>query len=190
MNYYEVLAATFGIISVYLSVRQSIWTWPTGIINVALYIIVFFQAKLYADMGLQMVYVVLSFYGWYQWLYGGRDRTELPVARMSGRLSLGLSILCLILSAFLGTVLSRQTDASLPMLDSTTTVVSLIAQWMMTKKFLESWIVWVGVDVVYVGMFIYKSLYVTTGLYLIFLVLAVKGYIEWKKSLDAVPAQG
>src|SRR5919107_2034051 len=82
---WEVLAVIFGIISVYLSTREHIWSWPTALVNVALYFVVFFEAKLYADMGLQVVYFVLSLYGWYEWLYGGAGRTELHVSRISGR---------------------------------------------------------------------------------------------------------
>src|ERR1035437_10581176 len=86
MNPFEIVAAIFGVISVFLSVRQNIWSWPTAIVNVGMYIFVFFRSRLYADTGLQVVYVVLNFYGWYQWLYGGKNRTELPVSRTPARL--------------------------------------------------------------------------------------------------------
>jgi nicotinamide mononucleotide transporter len=183
VNPLETIAALFGIVSVYLSVRQNIWSWPTAIANVGLYTIVFYHSRLYADMGLQVVYIIISFYGWYQWLYGGKGHTELEVSRTSRRLGaflVGLGILC---SLALGTVLHRTTDAALPYLDSTTTSTSLIAQWMMTRKLLENWVVWVAVDVVYIGMFIYKSLYVTSFLYLVFLILSVMGYRQWKATL-------
>ena len=183
MNPLETLAALFGIVSVYLSVRQNIWSWPTAIINVGLYTIVFFQSRLYADMGLQVVYVIISFYGWYQWLYGGKGHTELKVSRTSRQLGVLLAGIAVASAFLLGTFLHRTTNAALPYLDSTTTSVSLVAQWMMTKKLLENWAVWVAVDVVYIGMFIYKSLYVTSFLYLVFLILSVMGYRQWKASL-------
>lgn len=184
----ETVAVLFGIVSVYLSVRENIWSWPTGIVNVTLYIFVFFQARLYADMALQIVYIAISVYGWYEWLHGGRGRTELTVSRGTPRLAAVLTVLGVAAAALLGTLLSRYTNASLPYLDSTTTATSLIAQWMMAKKILENWIVWVAVDVVYVGMFLYKSLYLTAFLYAVFLVLATMGYMRWKKSLAAAPA--
>ena len=181
MSPIELFAVIFGIISVYLSVKQNIWSWPTAIVNVTLYIVVFYESRLYADMGLQVVYIVLSCYGWYQWLYGGANRTELPVTRATRRSAVVLPAIGLVSMAILGTLLHRTTNAALPYLDSTTTATSLIAQWMMTRKILENWLVWVAVDVVYIGMFIYKNLYLTAGLYAVFLVLAAMGYRDWRR---------
>jgi nicotinamide mononucleotide transporter len=185
MNPIEIVAAVFGVVSVFLSVKQNIWSWPTAIVNVGLYIIVFFEAKLYADTGLQVVYVVLNAYGWYHWLYGGKNRTELPVSKTSARVGALLGMLVLAGTAVIGTFLSRQTDAALPYVDAFTTSTSLVAQWMMTRKLLENWIIWVAVDVIYIGMYIYKSLYVTAVLYLIFLILSALGYVQWRRSLLA-----
>ena len=184
MNRLEIAAAAFGIVSVYLSVRQNIWSWPTAIVNVGLYSLVFYQSRLYADMGLQVVYVVLSLYGWYQWLYGGKNRTELPVTRGTRKLGAILTVLVVTSAAIMGTILQRQTDAALPYVDSLTTSTSLAAQWMMTRKILENWLVWVAVDVVYIAMFINRSLYVTAFLYAVFLVLSASGYFKWKQSLQ------
>ena len=178
----ETIAAVFGVISVFLSVRQNIWSWPTAIVNTGMYIFVFFAAKLYADTGLQVIYVILNAYGWYHWLYGGKNRTELPVSKTSGRTA-GLLVVSVIAgTGVLGTILARTTDAALPYMDAMTTSVSLAAQWMMTRKLLENWIIWVAVDVVYIGVYIYKSLYLTAVLYLIFLILSAMGYFQWKAS--------
>jgi nicotinamide mononucleotide transporter len=182
-NRWEVLAVLFGIVSVYLSTRENIWSWPTALINVALYFVVFLEAKLYADMGLQVVYFALSLYGWYEWLYGGENRTELHVSRTSRSLGVRLLVIGIACGAVLATVLARFTDAALPYVDSATTSTSLVAQWMMTRKILENWAVWAVVDVVYVGMFVFKRLYLTAGLYTVFFVLAVMGYVQWKRSL-------
>ena len=134
-------------------------------------------------MGLQAVYFALSLYGWYEWLYGGENRTELHVSRSSQALGVRLAIIGIACAAILGTLLARFTDAALPYIDSATTSTSLVAQWMMTRKILENWAVWVAVDVVYIAMFVFKRLYLTAGLYAVFLVLAVMGYIQWKRSL-------
>ena len=182
-NRWEILAVVFGIASVYLSTREHIWSWPTALVNVALYFVVFFEAKLYAEMGLQVVYFVLSLYGWYEWLYGGENRTELHVSRATRSLGVRLLVIGVASAASLGTVLARFTDAALPYLDSAAASTSLVAQWMMTRKILENWAVWIVVDVVYVGMFIFKKLYLTAGLYAVFLVLAIMGFIQWKRSL-------
>jgi nicotinamide mononucleotide transporter len=186
----ELLAAAVGAFSVWLSVRQNIWSWPTAIVNVVLYAIVFYQTKLYADMGLQVVYAVLSLYGWYEWLYGGEGRTELRVTRTGRRLGTLLTLIAAAGSAALGVLLHRTTDAALPFMDSFLSSTSLVAQWMMTRKLLENWLVWIGVDVLYVGMFVFKGLYLTAGLYAVFLALAVNGYLDWRRSMaDAAAAE-
>jgi nicotinamide mononucleotide transporter len=183
MNWIEIVAAAFGIAAVYLSARQSVWNWPLGIINVALYIIVFYGAKLYADMGLQVVYVVLAAYGWWHWLHGGANRGVLRVSRVPPREVVLLTIAFLVGTAVLSTFLARKTDASLPLADSALTVASLVAQYMMTRKYLECWWVWLAADIAYVAMFIYKSLWPTAGLYAVFCVLAVVGWQQWRESL-------
>lgn len=185
MSWLEATAVAFGIVSVYLSVRQNIWSWPTAIVNVLLYVLVFRDAKLYADMGLQVVYFALSVYGWYEWLYGGANRTQLKVSRTSARTSVALGVIAVVSVAVLGTLFARFTDASLPYVDSATASTSLVAQWMMTRKVMENWAVWMAVDVVYVGMFIFKHLYLTAGLYAVFFVLAAMGHREWKASWRA-----
>ena len=188
MSPLEIFAAAVGAWSVWLSVRQNVLSWPTAIVNVVLYTIVFYEAKLYADMGLQVVYAVLSVYGWYQWLYGGEGHTTLHVSRTPRSLAIGLALIAAACAALLGTVLHRTTDAALPFMDSALTSASLVAQWMMTRKLLENWAVWITVDVLYVGMFIYKGLYVTAVLYAVFLGLAVKGWIDWRNSMRAESA--
>jgi nicotinamide mononucleotide transporter len=178
----EGLAAAFGVISVYLSTRQNIWSWPTAIVNVALYTIVFYQGRLYGQMGLQPIYLVLSVYGWYQWLHGGAQRSELRVTRASPRLLATLAVINLAAWMALAAIL-RRTDAALPWLDALLATTSLVAQWMMTRKILENWMLWIAVDLVYVPMFISQGLYATAMLYAAFLVLALMGVVEWRRSL-------
>jgi nicotinamide mononucleotide transporter len=178
----EVVAAIFGAIAVYLSARENIWSWPTAIINVSLYTVVFFQSRLYADMGLQVVYLALSIYGWYNWLHGGAERTVLHVSRASLRTLALLALIIAVGSFVLGTTLARHTDAVLPYLDSTLTVTSLVAQWLMTRKILENWILWIAVDVIYVPMFVSRGLIATAILYAVFLALALLGFISWRRS--------
>jgi nicotinamide mononucleotide transporter len=179
----ELVAAVTGAVSVWLSVRQNIWSWPTAIVNVVLYAVVFWENKLYADMGLQVVYAVLSLYGWYEWQFGGEGRTELRVTRTPRQLGALLTLIAAVGSALLGTLLRHTTDAALPFMDSFLSSTSLVAQWMMTRKLLENWLVWIFVDVLYVGMFLFKGLYLTAGLYAVFLALAVRGYLDWRRSM-------
>lgn len=185
MSPLELIAALISALSVWLSVRQKIWSWPTAIVSVLMYSLVFYDAKLYADMGLQVIYAVLSLYGWYEWLHGGENRTELQVTPTAVRAGLLLAAIALAGAAALGVVLRTATDAAFPFMDSFLSSTSLVAQWMMTRKKLENWLVWIGVDVLYVGMFVVKGLLLTAGLYAVFLALAVKGYIDWKQSMHA-----
>lgn len=180
----EVTAAAFGVVSVFLSTRQNIWSWPTAIVNVALYTVVFYEGRLYGQMGLQPVYLALSAYGWYQWLHGGEQGSKLRVTSASPRMIATLAVLTLAAWVILAAIL-RRTDAALPWLDALLTTTSLTAQWMMTRKILENWILWIVVDVVYVPMFITQGLYATAILYAAFLVLAIMGFAEWRRS--AVP---
>ena len=181
----EAVAVIFGIISVYLSTRENIWSWPTALINVALFSALFLESGLYSDTGLQVVYFVLSLYGWYEWLYGGAGHTAITVTRTSKKTWVVLGGIGVVVWALLGTITSRLPGTALPYVDAATTTISLLAQWMMTRKLVENWLIWIAVDVVYVGMFIYKGLYLTAFNYGIYLILAVMGYIAWKRSLAA-----
>ena len=182
MSTLEWIAASAGAISVYLSAREKIWSWPTAIVNVGLYIIVFRRAGLYSDMGLQVVYLVLSIYGWYEWLYGGRDRTKLTVSRATMReWALTLPV-ALVFWFALARYTATLPGVALPYVDSCLTTVSLVAQWMMTRKILENWILWIVADIAYVPMYLYKKLPVTAALYALFLVLAVIGLRAWLRS--------
>jgi nicotinamide mononucleotide transporter len=181
----EAAAVLFGIVSVLLSIRQNIWSWPTAIGNATLYIFLFWQARLYANMGLQVAYIALSVYGWHKWLHGGGGRTALDVSRATSRLLVALVAIGTASSLAIAAVLTRYTDGSLPYVDSITTAANLIAQWMLARKILENWILWIAVDVVSVGMFLHKSLYLTALLYVVFLGLSATGYRRWRRSLGA-----
>lgn len=171
--------------AVYLTTRQVIWCWPLGMVSVTMYAFVFYGARLYADMGLQGLYFGLAVYGWWAWLHGAEDRGELAVTTTSPRTWAVVLVLATVGGVLLGQVLNRLTDASLPFMDSLLTSFSIAAQWMQTRKLLESWLLWLAVDVLYVGMFLYKDLQPTAGLYGIFLILAALGFVEWKRSMGA-----
>ena len=185
MDAIQWIAAIAGAVSVYLSARENIWSWPTAIVNVGLYIIVFLHSGLYSDMGLQVVYLILSIYGWYEWLYGGTGRTQLKVARATPREWLISSAIALVFWLLLARVTSRIPGVALPYLDSGLATMSLVAQWMMTRKIIENWVLWIIADVAYVPMYIYKRLDVTAALYALFLVLAVIGLRSWWRSYRA-----
>jgi nicotinamide mononucleotide transporter len=179
----EIAAFLFTGISVWLSVKQHIASWPTAIVGVGLYIVVCLQAKLYADMGLQVVYVLLSIYGWYEWLHGGANKGRLQASFASRRVLLVSGAIGAVSAVLLGFTLARTTDAALPWVDSTLTSFSLVAQWQMTRKYTQNWLLWIAVDVFYVPMWAYKHLYLTSALYVIFLGMAAQGYREWRRDV-------
>jgi nicotinamide mononucleotide transporter len=186
----EIVAALLGLVSVWLNTRENVWGWPIGAVMVALYIVVFARVQLYADAGLQAVFFVLQFYGWYQWLHGGREHSRLHVTRVSPRLLLLLLTIGAVGTMALGTVLGRYTDQALPFWDSGIAAFSLVAQWMMAKKLLESWALWMVIDVVAVGVYWTKGLYPTTALYGIFVALCLAGWRDWSRSMRASAAAG
>jgi nicotinamide mononucleotide transporter len=181
MSPIELAAAFFGLLSVWLYVRESVWSWPTGLVMVVLYIEVFYRAKLYADVGLQVIYVGLQVYGWYEWLHGGPNRSELRVSRAPAPLLILLLATGAVGTAVLGYLLHRYTDAALPYWDSAIAAFSLVAQWMLAKKLLENWLFWIAVDVVAVGVYFAKGLYPTTLLYAVLLGMATLGYFQWRR---------
>lgn len=182
----ELVAVAFGLLSVYLSTREHIVSWPTAIVNVAIFFFLFWKAKLYADAVLQLVYLVLSVYGWYEWLYGGARHTPLHVTRARRVHWLVLTPLFLVAGLALGAMLDRYTDSPVPYFDALLTSASLVAQWMMTRKLLENWMIWIVADIVYVPVFIQRGLPFTALQYAVFLVLAVMGWVGWRRSLGAL----
>ncbi len=149
------------------------------------------QARLYGGAALQIVYLVVSFYGWYQWLHGGEGHGRLSVSRTPVSWLAGLTLAGLVATLALGLFLRFRTDEALPFPDAATTSFSLVAQWMATRKWLENWIVWIVVDLGYVAVCLSQRLYPMGALYAVFLVLAVLGYREWRASLarrDTAPA--
>jgi nicotinamide mononucleotide transporter len=178
----EIVAAVSGLLCVYLTMRQNIWCWPVGLVQIVLYVYLFWVVKLYSDVILQVVFLVLQFYGWYNWLHGGEDHGELKVSRLPPALLLLWIGAGAAATAAVGTAMAVYTDAALPYWDASGMVYSLIAQWLMTRKKLESWLFWIAVDVLSVGIYLAKSLYPTAGLYAVFFCMATMGLIEWARS--------
>lgn len=184
MSVIEIVAVCFGVACVWLTIRQNIWCWPTGLVQVVLFIWIFYQAKLYSDVMLHVVYVVLGFYGWWYWLHGGREAKQPPVTRLPSKHLVLWIMLGAAGTAALGGAMARYTDAALPYWDAATTVLSLVAQYLLARKVLENWEFWIVVDVIAVGVYLTKELYLTSGLYAVFLILAVIGLITWMRNLS------
>lgn len=187
MSTLEIVAFVLGVASVILTVRQSLWCWPIGVLMVLCYAVIFYRARLYSDVALQGVYVVLQVYGFWYWLRGAPvgSGNVLTVRRLRFGYALGGTILAALLTIVLGTTMHRLTDADLPYWDALTTVLSLFAQVLLGRKVLESWLVWIVVDVISIGVYFAKELYLTAALYAIFLALAVTGFAAWRRSMRA-----
>lgn len=190
MSAIELIAVVLGLVSVWLVTRQNVLCYPLGIISVFLYIFIFFEVKLYADMGLQVFFIVLQAYGWYEWLYGGVNRTALSVQRASLKIVVILSLCTVTGSSLLGYILSGYTDAAVPYVDSLLAVMSMAGQWLIARKYIENWIVWMIVNIGSIAMFGYKELYFTMALYAVYFVLAIVGYREWSKAISATENTG
>ncbi|HEX2205707.1 MAG TPA: nicotinamide riboside transporter PnuC [Longimicrobium sp.] len=175
----EGVSAVTGALCVWLVVRESVWNFPLGLANVATFCVVFFQARLYADAGLQVVYFVLGLVGWYLWLHGGERRTPLRVSRVGRGEGTALAVGGAALTVVLWLTL-RQVGGSASFFDALTTSLSLCAQWMLNRKQVESWYAWIAVDLVYVPLYAYKALYLTAGLYAVYLVMATLGLLHWR----------
>ncbi len=187
-NYIELLGAILGISFVFFSIRQNILTWPVGLLTSILYVWVFFESKLYADMGLQVYYVVVSIYGWYAWLYGNKTdhKSSVKISRLSLKLGVKLSLISVVIFVFIWFVLKNYTDSDVPVADSLATALSIVATWMLARKILENWVVWFFVDAFSIGLFYYKDLYPTVILFVVYTVMSVVGYMEWKKDFVSV----
>ncbi|MBT3207871.1 MAG: nicotinamide mononucleotide transporter [Bacteroidetes bacterium] len=181
-NYLEVLGTISGLLYLYFSVKQNIWLWPLGIISSILYIYVFFVSKFYADMSLQFYYVFISIYGWIIWSGNKNDgsENELKVSKTKLKSALILTFVTLMIFLIYSIILN-QTDSTIPYWDAFTTSASIVATWMLAHKKIEHWIIWIIVDLVSLGLYIYKGLYATSFLFFIYSLIAVIGYFEWKK---------
>ena len=183
-NWLENLGIITSLICIWLNTKQNVWGWFWAIISSGIYSIIFYQARLFSDMGLQGVFILLSIYGWYAWRFGSKEKNVLLVSKIPTNLSLLCVGFFFAFSLLSGYLFSQYSQASLPYLDSSLTAISLIATWMTARKYLENWILWIFANVVYVGMYLYKGLNGTAVLYILLIVLAIRGYINWKKSVE------
>ena len=193
-QYIEILGTIVGIIYLWLEYKANIYLWLVSIIMPAIYLYVFYIAGLYADFAINIYYLLIAVYGWLAWKYGfklfskktGKSRVEvLKISRFPKKLWIRLIPIYLLLQLSITWMLMTYTNSDVPWLDSFTTSVSIIAMWLLARKYVEQWFVWIVVDVVCVGLYLYKDLYYTSALYAIYAIIAVFGYIKWKKIMNA-----
>ena len=181
----EIVAVIFGLLSVWYAKKEKILVYPTGIINVLIYIYICYFAGLYADMGINAFYFVMSVYGWYNWSRKIDTTHHVPISKAT-RMQLVISFAAFfVFFLLLWYVLARFTDSVVPVWDSFTTSIFIVSMWLMALKKIENWLGWIIGDALVIPLFAYKGLVFTSFQYVVFLALAISGYIEWRKKLNS-----
>ena len=183
MNAVEIFGLFTGTLSIALLIKQNIWTWPVGIAYTLASLYIFFTAKLYADFALHVLFLIMSSYGWYYWLHGNnRFDSELSVSSESKKVLAYSIIICSFIIILTSNLFIIYTDADIPYWDNTTSCLSVLAIWLQSRKKIESWIFWLIIDILSVGIYFYKGLYFYSLLYSIYVVMAFLGYVTWLES--------
>jgi nicotinamide mononucleotide transporter len=189
MNPIEIAGFVTGALSVWLAVRQNPWNWPMGVANAGCFLVLFWQARLYGDMALQVLFIVICLVGWYRWLFGGEGHSTLRVTRITPSGALGYAVAGVLATAAFAPYLRSVGDAA-PFLDALTTVLSVEAQYLMTRKVIEHWLIWMTADVIYIWLYADRGLYLTSLLYVVFFAMCVAGWHDWRRdvALRTAPA--
>lgn len=177
----EIIAVIFGLLSVWYSKKVNILVYPTGIISVVIYVYICLGAKLYADMGINFVYFVMSIYGWYNWTRKDSLKKILTISicnRKDHIINLSMFLFFFITLSY---ILSNYTDSNVPYWDSLTTAIFIVGMWLMAMKKVENWIFWIIGDIISIPLYFYKGLVLTSLQFTIFLFIAILGYIAWRK---------
>ncbi|MBR2455659.1 MAG: nicotinamide mononucleotide transporter [Bacteroidaceae bacterium] len=182
----EIIGTLIGLVYLWLEYRASIYLWIASIIMPAVYLFVYYDAGLYADFGINIYYLLAAVYGWWVWKYGNKEKQgeELPITRMPRGKWKMAAAMYLVFQLLIAWILIRYTDSNVPWCDAFTTALSMVAMWMLARKYLEQWLVWIVVDVVSVALYLYKGLFFTAGLYALYAIIAVYGYWNWKNMME------
>ena len=183
-TFLEAAGVFFGFLYIYLAAKESIWCWPAGTIGVLIYIYICIDAQLYAETALQFYYLGTSLYGWYHWR-SVPDTEKLPISKMSLQQHLLFIGSGIVLTFIIGYSLATYTNASIPYIDSFTTIFSLLTTYLVTRKIIENWLYWIIVDSVGAYQYFYKELYLTSFLFVCYVVIVIFGYFKWKKIYQA-----
>ena len=189
MQIIEILGTLVGLAYLWLEYRASIYLWIASIIMPAIYLVVYYNAGLYADFGINIYYLAIAIYGWAAWRFGfklfGRNdevqNQELPITRMPRKVWTVAALASCALTLIIAWVLISFTDSTVPWADAFTTALSVVGMWMLARKYIEQWWVWLIVDVACVALYIYKDLYFTAALYALYAIVAIFGYRKWKQ---------
>lgn len=188
--WFEMIGVAIGLVYLYLEYKANKWLWPVGVLMPLVYVFIFYHSKFYADMGVNVYYFFASIYGWLQWSKKRGDETENRISRTPNRLILPLLAVGIVVFAFIAFILVRYTDSPAPYGDSFTTSLSIVAMWMLAHKYVEQWWLWVAVNIVSCGLYVWKGLYPTAGLFAVYSFIAVLGYYKWRRMMKRDEALG
>jgi nicotinamide mononucleotide transporter len=187
VNWVEPVAAALGLANIILIVRRSVWNYVFGLMMVTLYFFVFFDQHLYSDALLQIFFFVVQIYGWWHWARVEAEAGEVVVERLSTRRRIEWSAATLLAVLGWGSLMRTYTDASYPLWDASVAALSVAAQLLMSRRYVENWVLWILVDLLSIGLYAAKELWLTTGLYTVFLALAVYGFVQWLRAPRGTP---
>jgi nicotinamide mononucleotide transporter len=180
----EIIAVLCGLTSVWFMKKENILVYPFGIVNVLIYVYICFNSRLYAYAGINVFYAIMSAYGWFNWLRKNDKDERIQIARLSFSVMLMYSILIAAFYFILKFLLVRFTDSEIPSWDALTTAINIIAMWLLAQKKIEHWILWIVGDIISIGMFVWLNLYFSAFQFLVFTVIAIFGFVEWKGKLE------
>ncbi|QJD95784.1 nicotinamide mononucleotide transporter [Mucilaginibacter robiniae] len=186
-SWLELIGVVTGLLCVYLAAINNIWNWPFAIINTAIYVYIFGHAALYADMGQNAYLLIINIYGWYYWSRQPQNAPKVLIKLMSRKQVLAFILIVALITPVLGFALTQLAPllhyqpAAYPYLDSFCTVCSLVAQIYMARKVLENWLIWIFVDIIYVGVYLSKHLQPTAFMFAVYAIIALLGYFDWRK---------
>lgn len=183
MNTLELIGFAFGIIGVFMTLKENILCFPTGLINVGVSCVLFYEQHLFADTLQQLVYIPILIYGWYKWKFKTATEKTL-ISSLTRKEIWNYSAITLVFAGTLGYILRNHSSASLPWIDSAATSASFLAQFLIARKKIENWIIWIAVNMLYIGIYLYKDLPLYALLFSVYLALALSGYATWKKQLS------
>lgn len=182
-NYLEILGTIVGLVYLYLEYKADIWLWLASIIMPAIYLVVFYDAGLYADTAINIYYLAVAIYGWFSWKFGSSSKKELPISHITTRQAVAMVVLYAIMQVAISLALQHLTDSDVAWFNGLTSALSVVGMWMLARKWIEQWIVWIVVDILSAGLYCYKGLYLTAILYALYAIIAIFGYRKWRQMM-------
>lgn len=179
----ELIGVGSGILYVWFTARTNIWCWPIGLLNIVSYMIVFYKAKLYADMALQCLYIVLTVYGWMAWRHGAESKAKREISNAPHMELFAVAAAASIIWLCVWYILHAYTDGTVTWADSFLMAASCAATWLAARKYIDNWVWWIAIDILYLPLYAYKQLYFTAVLYALFGIIAWRGYNIWNAKL-------